>query len=175
MSNHPHWAFKDVYSLCYPPLCYYAGLLLNNKQEAEDVVTESFMKLLDRQGNFDDMLKIKSFLFKCTRNACLNILKHSQRNGLMLNEMNIRHEKHERSVDDEMIRLEVLDEIYCEIEHLPQRCREIFKLIFLEGLSNKEIAERAHINVQTVRSQKAKALELVRTRFFARRLENGRE
>jgi DNA-directed RNA polymerase specialized sigma24 family protein len=41
----------------------------------------------------------------------------------------------------------VLQEIYREIEELPDNCGQIFKMIFLENLPTDQIAERMGINV----------------------------
>lgn len=66
----------------------------------------------------------------------------------------------------EMIRVEVLSEILREIERLPKKCREIFKLIFIEGLSTEEIARQMGIAPQTVRTQKARAIQLLKVQFL---------
>ncbi len=69
----------------------------------------------------------------------------------------------EAVIETEVLRAEVLHEIYAEIEHLPGRCGQIFKLLFIEGLPTDQIAERFGINVQTVRTQKARAISLILT------------
>ncbi len=66
-------------------------------------------------------------------------------------------------IETEVLRAEVLQEIYAEVESLPGRCGQIFKLLFIEGLPTDQIAERFGINVQTVRTQKARAICLIRT------------
>jgi RNA polymerase sigma factor (sigma-70 family) len=44
-----------------------------------------------------------------------------------------------------------------QLDDLPPRCREVFELARLEGLSQAEIAERLGISVNTVIAQLAKA------------------
>jgi RNA polymerase sigma factor (sigma-70 family) len=56
-----------------------------------------------------------------------------------------------------------------EVEQLPQIRKKIFKLIFVEGLTTGEIAEQLGITVDTVRVQKARALNSIRTTI----LKNG--
>jgi len=62
----------------------------------------------------------------------------------------------------------VLQEIYREIEELPGKCGQIFKMIFLENLPTDQIAERMGINVQTFRTQKARAISMIRTSLLKR-------
>ncbi len=69
---------------------------------------------------------------------------------------------HER----EILRVELLKEIYDEIENLPGRCRQVFKALFIEGLSTDQIAENLSINVQTVRTQKARAIQLIKIQLL---------
>jgi RNA polymerase sigma factor (sigma-70 family) len=54
------------------------------------------------------------------------------------------------------------------LEALPPRCRDIIRLIFKEDLSTDEIAERLGIDRQNVRSQKARGLQLLRSRLLDR-------
>ena len=57
-------------------LCNYAYSYLNNREEAEDVVQEVFLQLLETEKVFPfNDIAIKSYLLKSVRNSCLNILK----------------------------------------------------------------------------------------------------
>jgi RNA polymerase sigma-70 factor (ECF subfamily) len=53
-----------------------------------------------------------------------------------------------------------------EIEQLPRRCKEIFKLIYYERKSADEIATMLDISINTVWVQRAKAIQLVRTNLL---------
>jgi RNA polymerase sigma factor (sigma-70 family) len=66
-------------------------------------------------------------------------------------------------IETEVLRAEVLQEIYAEVENLPGRCGQIFKLLFIHGKSTEEIGGLLGINPQTVRTQKARAISLIRT------------
>ncbi len=62
----------------------------------------------------------------------------------------------------EVLRAELLYEIYQEMENLPEKCGQIFKMLFIEDKSTEEVAQHFGINVQTVRSQKARAIQLLK-------------
>ena len=70
--------------------------------------------------------------------------------------MNTEGAEQENIIHQELLRLEVLQAIHTEIENLPGRCNEIFKQLFIEGLTTEEIGERLGISAQTVRTQKAR-------------------
>ncbi len=62
----------------------------------------------------------------------------------------------------EMIRAEVMEEIYRGIETLPAGCRKVFAMFYLEGKSLNSIAQELGISIHTVKNQKSKALATLR-------------
>src|SRR6266498_2637097 len=72
-------AFNHVYSLFYRPLCYFAERLTGQHEIAEDVVAESFIKLLQKKPDFSNVKKLKSFLYTVTQNTCIDILRRNKK------------------------------------------------------------------------------------------------
>ena len=70
------------------------------------------------------------------------------------------------SGQNEIIMIELLSHIYQEMENLPHKCRTIFKLYFLQQMSSDEIAGSLGISPQTARTQKARAIQLLRIRVW---------
>lgn len=64
-----------------------------------------------------------------------------------------------------MIRSEVLGEIYRALSTLPPQCQRISKMSFLDGMKNLEIAQELNISVNTVKTQKQRALQLLRLKI----------
>jgi len=64
-----------------------------------------------------------------------------------------------------MIKAELMQEIYAEIEKLPEKRRMVFKMAYLEGMKNDEIASYMSISIHTVKEHKGKALQFLRMRF----------
>ena len=48
------------------------------------------------------------------------------------------------------------------VQGLPERCREVFVLGKVDGLSNKEIADKLQISIKTVENQMTTALSKLR-------------
>ena len=74
---------------------------------------------------------------------------------------------HESDSDDsnyllDRIEVEILFEVFSKIDELPKECNKIFKLSYIENLSNQEIADKLGISVNTVKSQKSRAKQLLR-------------
>lgn len=164
-------AFACFFHIHYRPLCFFAGKMIFDKSEAEDIVKDAFIKLWRKHDDFETPQNIKAFLYITTRNACLNFLRHSQVKDSFRKEYTYLEEnKEEDQVLNQIIRTELLREIYEKIEELPEKRREVFKLAYLDGLKNDEIAEYLNISVFTVKEHKGKALQALRLHFTDRQL-----
>jgi len=158
-------AFAFFFDQHYNALCYFAERLVRDQLVAEDIVEESFMKLWDKRADFENEHGIKAFLYVTTRNACINVIKQMQRDNLSQAEMLYLAEKKESFVLNEIVRAEVLTVIAEELNKLPVQCRTILKMSYVKGLKNHEIADKLDISVHTVRNQKARGIQLLRTKF----------
>ncbi|MOA47973.1 RNA polymerase sigma factor [compost metagenome] len=56
--------------------------------------------------------------------------------------------------------------LYKEIELLPEKCREVFKLSRLEKMKYREIALKLHISEKTVENHMGHALKVLRFRVL---------
>jgi RNA polymerase sigma-70 factor (family 1) len=163
-------AFKAVYDLYFPSLCFFAKRLVDNDAEGEDIAADSFIKLLNRHEFFDTLPNIKAFLYITTRNACLNYLRYMKKQVNSKKELEQWQDATDEHILSSMVHAEVLREVEYEIEQLPQRCREIFKLIYYERKSADEIAQLLNISINTVWVQRAKAIQLIRTNLLKKGL-----
>ncbi|HMF73223.1 MAG TPA: sigma factor-like helix-turn-helix DNA-binding protein [Flavitalea sp.] len=112
------------------------------------------------------------FLYTCVRNASLTFNSTRKRHReaevrLFAGQQNV-FEESDTAVQLEVIRAELLGNIYREIELLPKNCRVIVKMIFLQGKRTDQIAAELGISSQTVRSQKSRGIRLLKTQLFRR-------
>lgn len=159
-------AFAVCFRLHYRPLCYFAAQFVQELPDAEDIVKDSFIKLWGKHTDFDNAQTIKSFLYITTRNACLNFLRHVQVKNTVHKEMAYLEEnRYQELMLNQLIRLELMQEIYKEIEKMPEKRREVFKMAYIDGMKNDEIAQQLGLSIFTVKEHKAKALAYLRVRF----------
>lgn len=154
-------AFKQIYDLYKVQLYRFAHSFVNEVGAAEDITTECFTELWKKRFNFDNVQKIKSFLFISARHDCLDYLRRGQVHNKATKELLFLMENEEH-VLTRMIKAEFLAQVYADIETLPPQCRQIFKMIYFEGLNYEEIASDLNLSQSTVRNQKMRALNLLK-------------
>jgi RNA polymerase sigma-70 factor (ECF subfamily) len=64
--------------------------------------------------------------------------------------------------DTEQALSEIHAAVHQAIQQLPPKCREVFRLHYLQGMDYEEIAKELKVSISTVRNQKARALALLR-------------
>ena len=156
------FSVEKLFKEYYVRLCHFAWQLLNDKEMAEDVVQDAFMVYWNNKETIiNNDTAIKNFLYSAVRNACYNLVRREKVNQRFL-QLNPLDEIEEPHVLTDIIRSEVMVEIYGIIQSMPPGCQEIFRLGYLDGLSNTEIAEQLDISVNTVKTQKQRGLKLVK-------------
>ena len=165
MNNREATLPEDVFKTYYPRLCDFACRFLKDMDEAEDVVQDVFVAFLEQhtasEKPHDDT---KAFLYAAVKNACLNRLRHEGVAGRYL-QQTPQEETDERDALHHLIHAEVIGEIYQAMNALPPGCALVLRKGYLEGLKNPEIAEQLGVSVNTVKSQKQRALLLLREKL----------
>ena len=160
-------AFRMIFESYNRLLFTCAIQLVKDKEQAEDIVSESFAKLWQRHEVFQTEDHVKAFLFVTTRNASLNYIRHIQRKTASQNELSyLNKDKDDQDVITDMIEGELLRRIYPLIETLPTKCKAIFKLIYFEDASTDEVAEKLHITPRNVLNQKRRAIQLLKKKLL---------
>lgn len=159
--NEDETAFKIIYQRYRYRVYEYAKKWLNDTDEIEDVISETFIKLWHRRKKLESYENIVGFLFLTVKNACLDILRHkkmkSEKEVDIQNQINQYHDFSLMEIKEDFLKL-----IYAEVEKLPLKMKEVFLLSFEEGLKPNEIAQLLNISVQTVSNQKSSALKILK-------------
>lgn len=155
---------RQLFKEFYPRLVHFSCQIIDDKAAAEDLVQDVFIKYWNRHEKISsDRSAVKNFLYTSVRHASLNVLRH--------NKVADEYLKGRAEIPEEeacihaIIRSEVLAEIYRIIGSLPENCQLISRMGYLEGMKNHEIAEELGISVNTVKTQKQRALKLLRLRL----------
>jgi RNA polymerase sigma-70 factor (ECF subfamily) len=156
------WVFKAL----YPALCLFANKYVHNKPIAEDIASESFLKIWTRREGFTAIAGLKSYLYKTTYHACLQWLQQAKKT-VQQEPGDLPGERTEqRNYLENITWVETLREVQKAMNLLPAECKKIFTKLYIEGKTVKEAAEELMLSISTVKSQKARGLMLLRTKLF---------
>lgn len=156
-------AFEQFFRYYYRPLCVFASGILQNNEEAEELVQDFFVKFWEKREQINIETSVKSYVFRSVKNLCLNRIKHEQ--------IKLQHAKHviseseQTDFNDQFVEIDLQKDIDDCIAELPDKRREIFLLSREEGLKYREIAEKMNISVKTVEAQMGLAIKTLRDKL----------
>lgn len=157
--------FEEIFRTYYERLCNYANTILNDMDEAEEMVQNAFLVVWEKHESLEIHTSLKSYLYRSVHNSCLNRVKHYK----------VRHIhgeaiKHQADIlyddaSEDLVGMELELVINQAIDDLPQQCRIVFRMSRFENLSYAEIAEQLNISVKTVENHMVKALKTLREKL----------
>ncbi len=158
-------AFETIYRDRYLPLFHFIKQLVGDQQAAEDIATDTLLKLWNKRTDFEQFGKLNTFLFTVARNACYNWMRdekrHAARHKTLLHEMDTEEQP---NLAEQEIAVLVYQYIFSEIAKLPEKMRSVLRL-HLEGQKNETIARELGLAEKTVRNLKTEAVKTLRLRL----------
>lgn len=136
------------------------------RQEAEDVVQDAYLHLL-QQGMIATLDHPRAYLFRIAANLAVDSIRKA-RTRLRYAEDPIEFPgsmEADATPEASLERALEIRRLQACVSELPARCREIFRLGLIEGLTHAEIAERLGVSVRTVDRHFVKAVAHVRRRI----------
>jgi RNA polymerase sigma-70 factor (ECF subfamily) len=162
--------FKALHTEFFKPICFFAHKMIQDKTAAEDIATESFIKLWNQPGGFDSLAQVKAFLYTTTKNACLNHLRDTQLHESIHRDIETTGAISDNTIEYNLVRAEWMQLIWHEIDSLPPACKQICILLVKERLTSAEIANRLGISPQNVDTQITRAAKRIKTTFIRQKI-----
>lgn len=147
-------AFENMIRRYYTTLCAFANHIVKDRENAEDIVQELFMKIWINRKHLEHVGSLKDYLFISTRNRSFTYLRNCRRHEICLEQI-LREE--ESSLPAYLIEEETNRLLFESIRLLPPRSAEVIRLS-LEGMKQERIAEQMKISINTVKSLKYEAI-----------------
>jgi RNA polymerase sigma-70 factor, ECF subfamily len=143
--------------------------LLGQREDAEDLVQETFLAALQKIDSFDTQREFSPWFYRILVNRCLNARKSRGRRSTVELPSEVVSAVASPLVQTE--RSELKSHLRRAMELLPERQRTIVNMFDLEGFSSPEIAEVLGISDGTVRWHLHQARRVLREALepFARR------
>lgn len=154
-------AFTYLMDTHYEKLCIYAGNLTKDIYGGQDIVQNVFLRLWERRRKLKVNYSIISFLYRSVYNEFIDQYRKTK----LLTALEEEHIKILNNIvqqEDNRDIIRLIELVKSEIQNLPPKCKAVFMMGKLEGLTNNEIAEYRNISLRTVEMHMTKAFEILR-------------
>ncbi|NTE00430.1 RNA polymerase sigma-70 factor [Agrobacterium tumefaciens] len=156
-------AFEQLYRFLYSRLIKFSVYYIGDKQAAEDLVTEVFVKCWENRNASTHVLNPESYFFIAVKNQSLKYLKKN----LSVTFIDLADVDEDVSATAQTPQYiletkELHKQLNLAIESLAPQARQVFRLIKEGGLKYKEVGELLNISPRTVQTQLFRALAKLR-------------
>lgn len=154
--------FDYLFNYYYSSLCAFSMQYLNDRSASEDLVQDFFVSLWMGAPKLRIRSSLKSYLFGGVKNRCLDYQKHHKVVEKFREYIFFSAETDDNTTEQYFAESELRLAIQKCLDILSPRCREIFELSRLNGLSNQEISEQLGISKRTVELQISNSLKILK-------------
>jgi RNA polymerase sigma-70 factor (ECF subfamily) len=180
-SNFPHldrssqeWIFKEYRTLVYRDIYF----LFRNHELAEDVVQESFIKVMIKAPKLNDASNLKAWIRTVARNTAYDLFKKNKKYRHMAdNEVEMELAAASETPDiAEIVENRIRDEMLHEaLNQLSHKYRLVLYYFYILNMSYKEIATEQHVSEQAVAQLLARSRKKLLDYFSRRWVDQDEE
>lgn len=142
-------AQKELYTRYSPLLLGVCFRYLKNRQDAEDVLIEGFMKVFTRIDQYSGEGSFEGWMRRIMVNEALMFLRKNNPLTHAVDASEIPLSNEQWNAEDRLMEADVLR----LLDQLPTGYRTIFNLYVIEGYKHREIGEMLGISIHTSKSQ----------------------
>lgn len=155
--------FDKVYRYYSRALQYFAFSYVHDHGVAEEIASDSMLKLWNNRERITTEQQIKAFLYIATRNACIDNIRSSSKQPIAkLPEDANDLFRVEPEVYNRILHIELLQQIEDALDKLPSSQQTVFRKSVIEGKTTHEIVSETGMTESSVFAQKSKALTTLR-------------
>lgn len=131
---------ETIYDTYYRDVYHFALFYTNNRQEAEDITQETFIKIMKNIGSLQNTERLKTWIFSITKHTAID-LKRKQKFIQFLPDWIYEKESEEATPEKKAIQKKEWEELQEALIKLKPTYRSIIILRGLKEMSVKETAE----------------------------------
>lgn len=163
-------AYADIVNLYQHKLYQVCFRMLGNKQEAEDIAQEAFIRAYINLHSYDQNRKFSTWLYRIGTNLCIDRIRKKKPDfyldaevaGTEGLDMYSQIASNEKLPEEAVEQMELQDRIQYEISRLSDKYRSVIVLKYIEELSLQEISEILDMPLGTVKTRIHRGREALR-------------
>ena len=147
---------QKIYSHFNEELYFFILKKVKNKNVANDVFQNTFLKIHKHISQLKDELKPRAWVFQIARNEIIN---YHNKESKYLNQFS----QGQDSIPENYQHICCFDKF---INDLPKIYKEVIELFYIKGLKQKEIAQSLEISLENVKARIARAKDMLKGKFM---------
>lgn len=157
--------FINIFNQNYQYVLNYLFYLSGDAALSEDLTQDVFLQLWDNRHKVKDDT-LRPYLFTIARNF---FLKNIRRQNYNLKFRSEYFENADNKSPEYILEMKEFDtKLQDSLAGLPERCRVVFLMNRIDGLSYRDIAEALGVSIKAVEKQMSKALSILRGKLGAK-------
>lgn len=160
-------AYTEIFERYKGILYNHAYRLLENHDEAEDIIQDLFLTLWQKRTEIEINTSLSSYLYITLRNRIFKLLARKKVAYRYTESLQKFIAENHSYTDEKLLERELATIIENEVNALPEKMRNIFILSREPNCTYREIADQLDISEKTVRNQVYNALQLLKVKLNA--------
>lgn len=157
--------FEKIFHLFYKEIFVYVRSILTDNEESEEITQQCFVNLWEKHPDANKITSLRPYLYRSAYNMCMNRFEHNKVKLRYQSETEYKLRTIEFEDFEESYQNDLLHHISKAIEQLPPKSREVFKLRYIENLSNEEISAKLDLSKRTVENHLYTSLQFLRSQL----------
>jgi RNA polymerase sigma-70 factor (ECF subfamily) len=170
-------AFVEIVTRYQKKIMKLGFRMLNQRQEAEDVAQETFLKVYNNLARYDGKFKFSTWIYRIATNICIDRLRRRKEQMSLDIDQQDRHFESRlqeiegktsftwQSPESQLILSELQDQVQRAVQQLPDKYRLAIVLRYMQELSLQEISEVLDLPVSTVKTRIHRGREVLRKKL----------
>jgi RNA polymerase sigma-70 factor (ECF subfamily) len=157
-------AFDNLYEAYSHKLYYFSLSILKSKEDAAEVVQNTYLKIWEKRKSIDSSHSFKSFLFTVAYHVAIDLLRERLKEK-KYRENILAEASSSYNLEEALGFGDLLKHVEHIVNQLPPRKHEIYHLSRVDHLSYNEIAGQLNISVKTVENSLNYTMNFIKARL----------
>lgn len=166
-------AFSDIVEIYKDKLYHLAYRMTGNRQEAEDIVQETFLRVYRSLDRYDEALKFSTWIYRICTNLCIDRLRKRKASYSLDADVSEGEgtdwysmlPSEEPTPEGRLMLSETQRRIREAIDTLPEKYKSVVILRYMHDMSLQEIGDVLDMPVTTVKTRVHRGREFLRKKM----------
>lgn len=166
-------AFAELIEIYKDKIFQLAYRMVGNRQDAEDIAQETFLRVYANLHSYDDSYKFSTWIYRIATNLCIDRGRKKRPDFSLDEETELgqgmdwysRLSSSEKTPEDKVVTQELQETVQGALSQLQPKYRSIMILRYIEDLSLQEISDIVKLPITTIKTRIHRGREALRSKL----------